>query len=276
MARTKKATVVGEPRAIMRPLERVGAALTTPRDPGALTFGRIEMRAEPGAAFSWHWGLWEKIAPRKGSFTWRGTVLDVVPHSTLVLGPDPVVTLTVKGQGSSTLVTVVQPVTGKVGEDYEYGWADFLLRLKTRLETENLEGEVLARTLVKGSPQQVYRAWLDPKALVKILPGKARLKAKAWQRFSWQPKRSKEACAGIFLELRKNKRISFTWEATQPASEVDLGMQPAPYGTLVSVHHKGLARLRRGQLFELQRFWSRLLERLRGYAYFKGKIKAAD
>ncbi|MBI4466719.1 MAG: SRPBCC domain-containing protein, partial [Acidobacteria bacterium] len=152
------------------PAERVWAALTSPRDLGLLTLGRVEMGAQPGMAFRWQWGVWAKLAPRgrAGSAVWKGAVLDVVPGSTLVLGPagggagPPVVTLTLKGERGSTLVTVVQAAT-ESAEDYEYGWADFLLRLKTNLETESLEQEVLARTLVKGTPADVYRAWLNPK-----------------------------------------------------------------------------------------------------------------
>ncbi|MFQ5664347.1 MAG: SRPBCC family protein [Terriglobia bacterium] len=270
--------------AVLRPVERVWAALTAPRDLGQLLLGRVEMRAEPGAPLTWQWGVWEKLAPRgrPGRFTWKGTVLDVVPNSTLVLGPQPVVTITVKGQGQAALVTVVQGAAppGEKLADYEYAWADFLLRLKTYLETEDLEREVLVRALVRATPQQVYRAWLSPKALAKLLPGKAKVEAKLGERFSWQHKRGQHVHTGVFLELQKNKRIAFSWEGREgsgePASEVALEAQPAPYGTLVSVHHTGLPRLSRGQLFGQRMFWTRLLERLRGYFYFHGKIKSTD
>ncbi len=105
------AAPIAESLAIAVPAERVWAALTSPRDLGLLTLGRIEMSAKPGAAFRWHWGVWEKVAPagKKASFVWEGLVLDVVPGSTLVLGPYPLTTLTVKGEGGSALVTVLQP-----------------------------------------------------------------------------------------------------------------------------------------------------------------------
>src|SRR3990170_2711075 len=95
MARKAEKPVV-ESLAVLAPPARVWEALTSARDLGLLTLGRVEIKAEPGAAFSWQWGVWEKIAPgaKPGRFTWRGTVLDVVPGSTLVLG-SPVVTLTV-------------------------------------------------------------------------------------------------------------------------------------------------------------------------------------
>ena len=106
--------------------------------------------------------------------------------------------------------------------------------------------------------------------------GKATVQAKAGGRFSWQHKRSEHAHTGALLELRKDRRISFTWESTNRASEVALEAQPMPYGTLVSVHHTGLLRMNPGQLFSQRMYWWRLLERLRCYFYFKGKIRAAD
>ncbi|MFQ5777420.1 MAG: SRPBCC domain-containing protein [Terriglobia bacterium] len=275
----KKTGPIVQALAIQAPVERVWAALTSPRDLGQLVLGRVEMRAEPGTAFSWQWGVWETAAPRGGpeKFTWKGKVLDVVPGAALVLGPEPLVTLTVKGQGGAALVTVVQPATpAHTGEDYEYGWADFLLHLKTNLEAEQAEKEVLVRALLKATPQQVYRAWLSAPAMAKIIPGKAKIKAKAGQHFSWQHRRSQHVNTGVFLELRKNKRLVFTWEGTRPASEVAAEAQPMPYGTLVSIHHTGLLRLNPGQLFGQRMFWARLVERMRCYFYFKGKIKTAD
>lgn len=272
-----------ESLAVLAPPERAWAALTSARDLGLLLLGQVEMGAEPGAAFRWQWGVWEKLAPRgrPGAYTWKGTVLDVVPGSTLVLGP-PVVTLTVKGEPGSALVTVVQGAArpGEKIEDYEYGWADFLLRLKTNLETESREREALARALVRGTPAEVYRAWLNPKALAKLLPGRAKVEAKEGGRFRWQHKLGKHVHAGTFLELKKNRRIGFTWESPEasgkPPSEVVIEAQPAPYGTLVSVHHTGLLGLSRGQLSAQRMFWLRLLERLRCYVWFKGKIKPAE
>jgi uncharacterized protein YndB with AHSA1/START domain len=274
MARKKSEPVV-ESLAILRPVERVWAALTSPRDLGTLLLGRVRMGAEPGAAMMWEWGIWEDAAPRgKGTYTWTGKVLDVVPGATLVLGPDPVVTITVKGQRDAALVTITQGVpTGEKTEDYEHGWADFLLRLKTHVETEGFYREVLARALVQAKPQQVYKALLDRRALAKILPGKAKLKAKAGERFSWQHKKDNKAKTGTLLELHKNRRIVLTWEATDPATQVSLEAQAMPYGTLVSAHHVGLMGMNRMELYTLRLYWLRLLERLRCYFYFKGKIK---
>jgi len=268
-----------EALAVLAPPERVWTALTWPRDLGLITLGRVEMKAEPGAAFSWQWGVWEKIAPgaKPARFTWRGTVLDVVPGSTLVIG-SPVVTLTVKGQGGAALVTVVQGAArpGEKLADYVHGWADFLLKLKTLLETERWEGEVLTRALVRATPAEVYRLWLNPKALAKLLPGKAKVQARVGGRFSWQHKTGKHIHSGTILELVRNRRVSFTWESTSPASEVALEAQATPYGALVSVHHTGLLGLNRGQVFSQRMFWLGLLERLRAYCWFQGKIRPAD
>ncbi|HSC77190.1 MAG TPA: SRPBCC domain-containing protein, partial [Candidatus Acidoferrales bacterium] len=83
MAREKRSAVV-ESLAVLVPPERVWAALTSPRELGLLLLGRVEMGATPGAPFSWRWGVWEKVAPGRASdFRWEGTVLDVVPGSTL-------------------------------------------------------------------------------------------------------------------------------------------------------------------------------------------------
>ena len=273
MAREKRGAVV-QSLAVLVPPERVWAALTSPRDLGLLLLGRVEMGSTPGAAFRWQWGVWEKVAPRRASdFRWEGTVLDVVPGSTLVLGPAPVVCFTVQGRGDSSLVTVTQGVSAQEQQEFEYGWADFLLRLKTHLETEYREREVLARALLRATPQQVYRAWLSPAALARIIPGKAKVAARVGGRLTWQHKRGKHLHGGVFLELRKNRALSFTWESTRPASEVRVEAQPTPYGTLVAVHHTGLVGLNRGQLFAQRVFWLRLLERMRCYFYFKGKIK---
>ncbi len=282
MARQAEKPVV-ESLAVLTPAERAWAALTSPRDLGLITLGRVEIKPEPGASFSWQWGVWEKIAPggKPGRFTWRGTVLDVVPGSTLVLGP-PVVTLTVKGQGGAALVTVVQGAArpGEKLADYARGWADFLLKFKTLLETERWEREVLTRALVRATPAEVYRTWLNPKALAKLLPGKAKVQAKVGGQFTWQHQRARQEHTGTFLGLQRNRRLSFSWEAPagsgQPVSEVALEAQATPYGTLVSVHHTGLLRLNRGQVFSQRMFWLRLLERLRAYCWFQGKIKPAD
>lgn len=281
MARKKqKSKAVVESLAVQAPAERVWRAVTTGRDLGLLILGRADLAAKPGTAFRWHWGVWEKVAPGagKGKYTWTGTVLDVVPGSTLVLGPEPVVTLTVKGQSDSTLVTVVQgaPAVGMELEDSEHGWADFLLKLKTLLESENLEQEVWARALVRATPQQVYRTWLSDKAMKKVIPGKVTVEPKHGHRFSWQHNRALHSHRGTFLELEKNRRIGFTWESSHPASEVKLEAQPTPYGTLVSIHHSGLVRLNRSQLFSQRMFWMRLLERLRCYFWFGGKIRATE
>lgn len=279
MAAKKREPIVVQSLAIEVPPERVWRALTTPRDLAQIVLGKVEMRVAPGAAFSWQWGVWEAVAPklRGRSYRWQGRLLDCVPGSTLVLGPQPVVTLTVKGEGDSALVTVAQGASGlprgEKLEDYEHGWADFLLKLKTLLESERAQNELLVRALLRATPQQVYRAWLDAKTMAKILPGKAKVAARVGGRFAWQHTLSKHVHQGTFLELEKNRTIAFTWESTQPASEVRIGMSAMPYGTLLSIHHRGLLRMNPGQLFGQRTYWSRLLERLRCFFYFKGKIR---
>jgi uncharacterized protein YndB with AHSA1/START domain len=241
------AAPIVEALAIGAPVERVWQALTSPRDLELLTLGRVTMDPKPGAPFQWHWGIWEQVAPagKKSSFVWKGTVLDVVPGSTLVLGPYPLVTITVIGEGDSSLVTVVQaPPAGGDSEDYEEGWADFLLKLKTQLETRHWEREILARSLVSATPAKTLGSLLDDKAMKKILPGKTKTAARVGKEFSWEPARTGQRITGKFLEVRKGRRLNFTWQvagAASSSSVVAIEALPMPYGTLVSVHHIGLA-----------------------------------
>lgn len=276
MPEKKHEPAIVQSLAIEAPRARVWQALTSGRDLSQIVLGKVEMAATPGASFSWQWGVWKAMAPRRSrSAGWHGRVLDAVPGSTLVLGPEPVVTLTVKGEGTSTLVTVTQGIATRSEslEDYEYGWADFLLKLKTLLEPESLRNEVLVRALLRATPQQVYRAWLSTRVLAKLIPGKAKLAARVGGRFTWQHKLGQHVHQGAFLELEKNRLIAFTWESTQQPSEVRIGMSAMPYGTLVAVQHTGLLRMNPGQLYAQRTFWNRLLERFRCYFYFKGKIR---
>ncbi len=267
--------------AITAPVGLVWDTLTSPRELGLITLGPVKMSSTPGAPFRWRWGVYEKAAPgkqgAKGSFQWEGTVLDSVPGSTLVLGPYPLVTITVKGEGGATLVTVTQP-RGDASdvEDYEEGWADFLIKLKTMLETRHWNTETLARAIVPATPRKVLASMLDDKALRLILPGKAKTSAKVGRQFSWHLSRAAKPLTGTFLEIKKERRVVLQWDETRPASEVAIEAQPVAYGSLVSIHHTGLRRLGRKELFWQRMFWTRLLERLRCYHHFGGKIKAAD
>ena len=275
MAKFEK--VVNLSLAIAVPPERVWRALTTPRELGRLILGWVEMEAKPGREFQWRWTVWQDSAPRKGDFAWHGRVLDVVPGSTLVLGGNEVVVFTVKGEGGATLVTVSQG-GGDPGtriEEYRHGWEDFLIKLKTALETETARDELLLRTLVRAKSDALYRAWLTASTMSKLLPGQCKITGRQGERFEWQwklpPWRGRRA-GGVFLELEKGKRISFTWEATGFPTEVALGFQPVADGTLLSLHHTGFGgreRLRQEHLA----LWSRLLERARCYFYFGKKIR---
>ncbi len=272
-----------ESLAISVSVSRAWEALTSPRLLGDLVMGHVEMDSRPGRPFVWHWGVWAKAAPRgRGEFAWRGTILDAVPGSTLVLGGGGLaVVFTVKGEGDSSLVTVVQgsaPPGAKL-EDYQYGWADFLLRLKTRLERPAQSDSIYLRTLVRATPAEIIRAWLSPVAMSKILPGKAKMRPRLRGRFEWQwkdPKGKKDF--GAFLEIEKGQRVSFTWEATAPPSEVRLAANRTPYGALVSLEHLGLSS-RRASGSSLTgsrsygRMWAHLLERLRVYFYYGKKIR---
>jgi len=277
--RTRKpAAPIVEQLAISAPVARVWAALTSSRDLGLITLGHVKMGSAPGSAFRWRWGEYEKLAPgrKAGLFVWEGKVLDSVPGSVLVLGPRPLAVLTVKGEAGSALVTVVQPAAeGIDSEDYEEGWADFLLKLKTFLETLHWDRETLARALVGATPRKALATFLDENAMKRLLPGKVKIPAKAGKAFQWHAQGEQKPFTGTLFELQRDRRMVFQWEATTPASAVAIEAQPTPFGTLVSIHHTGLWRLGRSQIFRQRMFWVRLLERVRCYHHFGGRIKAA-
>jgi len=276
-----------ESLAIAVPAGRAWEALTSPRVLGDLLMGHVEMDTRPGRPFVWQWGVWARAAPRgRGDFTWRGTVLDAVPGPTLILGGAGLtVVFTAKGEGNSSLLTVVQgsaPPGAKL-EDYRYGWADFLLRLKTLLEPPAQPDAIYLRTLVRATPAEIIRAWLSSRAMSQILPGNAKIRPQAGGRFEWQWKDAEGVkVSGAFLEIQKNHWVSFTWETTTPPSEVRLAADRAPYGTLVSLVHLSAALLRNstssGQAAgagrrSYERMWAHLLERLRAYFYYDKKIR---
>jgi uncharacterized protein YndB with AHSA1/START domain len=264
-----------EALAIAVPPEQAWEALTGSRLLGDIVMGHVEMDWRPGRPFTWHWGMWEKAAPRArpGEFTWKGTVLDAVPGSTLVLGGagQSLAVLTVKGEGGASLVTVVQADAPKPFdlEEYRYGWADFLLKLKTLLERPPGAANTYLRTLVRATPAEILRAWLSPAAMSKILPGKVKLQAKTGGRFEWAWKHDGAMNSGRFLEIEKGRRISFTWEGTHAPSEVRLSAERTPYGALVALEHLGVAPARTHN----ERRWAHLLERLRAYFFFGKKIR---
>jgi uncharacterized protein YndB with AHSA1/START domain len=266
---------VVEALAIAVPPERAWEALTSARVLGDIMMGHVEMDSRPGRPFAWHWGVWEKAAPRArpGECAWKGTVLDAVPGSTLVLGGagQSTAVLTMKGEGGAALVTVVQAAVPKPFdlEDCRYGWADFLLKLKTLLERRPGAESIYLRTLVRATPAEIVRAWLSATAMSKILPGNAKLAARKGGRFTWIWKSSGAKGTGTFLEIEKGQRVSFTWEETKPPAEVRLAAVRTPYGALVSLEDLGPAHGRSHR----ERRWAHLLERMRAYFYFGKKIR---
>lgn len=282
MAKKKSHEPILESLAIAVPPELAWEALTTPRHLSALTLGRVEMDPVPGKPFLWRWDVWAAAAPGKKpprAWEWRGKVLDAVPGSTLVLGGkgESLAVLTVKGQGAASLVTVVQSdvASGFDIEEYRYGWADFLLRMKTRLEGPPAMDSIYLRTLVRARAADVLRAWLSSRAMGDILPGKAKIAGKQGGRFLWEWKEPKGMkSSGEFLEISPKHRVSFTWESRErhaSAEEVVLSAEETPYGALVSLEHRGGGRS--GSQAELARQWPRVLERLRAYFFYGKRIR---
>lgn len=263
---------VVEALAIAVPPERAWEALTGSKVIGDIVMGHVEMDSRPGKPFAWHWGVWEKCSPKKGGHAWSGTILDVVPGSTLVLsGSGSTTVLTVKGEGEASLVTVVHAAPAGSTEDFRYGWADFLLKLKTLLERRPASSQTYLRTLVRATPVEVLRAWLSPTVMSKILPGKVKVQAKRGGRFEWTWKHTGQKDSGHFLEIEKGHRVAFSWEGTAPPSEVRFSAERTPYGALVSLEHIGFVPARG----LVERRWAHLLERLRAYFYYGKKIRTS-
>lgn len=281
-------TPIVESLAVAVSPERAWEALTNPRFLGDIMMGHVELDARPGKPFLWKWGVWADAAPKprdKGRYEWRGAVLDVVPGAMLILsGGSNTAVLTVKGEGASSLVTVVhvssspasrrtdRDAKGASREDYQYGWADFLLRVKTLLEPHPSGDALYLRTLLRATPAEVFRAWLSPTEMGKLLPGKVKIQPKVGGRYQWQWKHQTGAQnSGAFLEIAKGHHVAFTWEGGPRPSEVRLSAERTPYGAFVSLEHLRLppGASRRA----IERMWAHLLERLRVYFYFGKKIR---
>jgi uncharacterized protein YndB with AHSA1/START domain len=174
-----------------------------------------------------------------------------------------------------SLVTVVHVNTSPApSEDYQYGWADFLLRVKTLLEPHPSGDALYLRTLIRATPAEVIRAWLSPAAMGKLLPGKAKIHPQAGGGYEWQWKHQKgKQNSGAFLEIVKGRHVAFTWVEGARPSEVRFSAERTPYGAFVSLEH---LRLPFGSSRRVtERMWAHLLERLRVYFFFGKKIRAS-
>jgi uncharacterized protein YndB with AHSA1/START domain len=273
---TKTPDPIVEALAMNAPAAAVWAALTSPQALGDIVMGRVEMDPRPQRPFHWPWSVWASAAPARSGAEWRGLVLDAVPGSTLVLsGQGMTVTFTVKGEGAAALVTLIQPSfpAGSAREDYQYGWADFLFKLKTLLERPPQDDAIFVRTLIRARPAEILKAWLTPAAMNKLLPGKTKITAKKNGGYEWKRPAGRES--GVFLEIVRDQRLAFTWEAPglpRPA-EVRLSAVPTPYGAMVSLELRAAGSLR--HLEEHRRRWAHLLERLRAYFFYGKKIRAS-
>jgi uncharacterized protein YndB with AHSA1/START domain len=268
-----------ESLAIAATPETVWAAVTSPRAIGDIVMGHVEMDAKPTRPFHWPWSVWAASAPAKsapGDAAWRGLVLDVVPGSTLVLSGDgATVTFTIKGERGATLVTLIQASfpPGTAREDFQYGWADFLFKLKTLLEHAPVEDAIFVRALVRAKPAEIIKTWLSPTAMSKIVPAKVKISAKPGGAYEW--KRKDGVVTGKFIEIEKNHFVSFTWmgEGLARPGEVRLCAEPTPYGAMVALEMRAADTIR--HLEHHRRLWAHLLERLRVYFYYDKKIRVS-
>ncbi len=103
------------------------------------------------------------------------------------------------------------------------------------------------RRVIKASPEQVYKAWLDPVTMTKFMSPRpdmhvreARADARIGGRFFVLMVGDKDyPHEGTYKELTPHSRIVFTWEApwSAPDTQVELVMNPVPQGTEIVLTH---------------------------------------
>lgn len=103
------------------------------------------------------------------------------------------------------------------------------------------------RRIVNASPEQVYKAWLDPATMRRFMSprpdmhvSEARSDARVGGRFFVLMQGDKPyPHEGTYLELVPHSHIAFTWEApwSAPGTRVDITLTPVAEGTEVVLTH---------------------------------------
>jgi uncharacterized protein YndB with AHSA1/START domain len=103
------------------------------------------------------------------------------------------------------------------------------------------------RRVIKASPEQVYKAWIDPAMMTRFMSPRpdmhvrdARSDPKEGGRFYVMMVGDKEfPHEGTYKVLQPHSRIVFTWEApwSAPDTEVELKLNPVSGGTEVVLTH---------------------------------------
>lgn len=128
------------------------------------------------------------------------------------------------------------------------------------------------RRVIKASPEQVYKAWLDPAMITKYMTmgpdmqaRDARTDPRVGGRFHFLMVGENEAPhEGTYTDLTPYSRIAFTWETpySAPESHVELLLTPVSGGTEVVLNHvKFLSEGSRDGHFK---GWTGILGRLEG------------
>jgi uncharacterized protein YndB with AHSA1/START domain len=104
-----------------------------------------------------------------------------------------------------------------------------------------------ARRVIKASPEQVYKAWLDPVMMTQFMSPRpdmhvreARADARVGGRFFVMMVADRDLPhEGTYKELTPYSRIVFTWEApwSAPDTQVELVLTPVEGGTEVALTH---------------------------------------
>lgn len=126
------------------------------------------------------------------------------------------------------------------------------------------------RRIVNASPEQVYKAWLDPAAISRFMAGgadqkvtEARTDPRVGGTFRIVMTSDKEIPhQGVYKELTPFSMIRFTWESPfSPAdSEVTIRLIPVPDGTEITLNQ--IKFLSDGARDGHQGGWTRIMERL--------------
>ena len=128
------------------------------------------------------------------------------------------------------------------------------------------------RRTIKATPEQVYKAWLDPKMILKYMTMGPDMRAqdasadpRVGGRFSFVMQGEQaHPHAGTYLVLKPHSHIAFSWETpwSAPESRVDLVLTPVDGGTeVVLTHVKFLSEQSRDNH---NKGWASILDRLGG------------
>jgi uncharacterized protein YndB with AHSA1/START domain len=112
--------------------------------------------------------------------------------------------------------------------------------------------EIRKSIVVDASPEVVFKALTDEKELVQWMPRQAKMDARIGGeyefKYQWADRGLESVLRGKILEMEKNRRLSYTWDAETPdhvprisSAIVTWVLDPLPDGkTRVTLIHSGV------------------------------------